>query len=128
MTEWKWVDLGVVLAIHEMQLSAHGGLEGVLNMGPIESALARPQHLCAYGEPDAADLAAAYVYGLARNHGFADGNKRTGWVTARFFLAYNGFAISLDLAAAVHMVNGVASGEVSEEELAVWLRDRISRA
>jgi death-on-curing protein len=77
MIEWKWVDPKVVQAVHESQLAEHGGLDGVRDAGLIESALARPQNLAAYGEPDAADLAAAYAYGLAKNHGFADDNKPT---------------------------------------------------
>jgi death on curing protein len=93
VTAWRWVGLAAVHAIHDRQLAEHGGLPGVRDFGAIESALARPQNLAAYGEPDAADLAAAYAYGLARNHGFADGNKRTAWVVARVFLADNGYRL-----------------------------------
>ena len=96
MTAWRWVGLAAVHAIHDRQLAEHGGLPGVRDLGAIESALARPQNLAAYGEPDAADLAAAYAYGLARNHGFADGNKRTAWVAARVFLADNGYGLRFE--------------------------------
>ena len=82
----------VAFAIHDHQLAEHGGPEGVRDAGALESALARPRNLAAYERPDAAALAAAYAYGLARNHPFADGNKRTAWVVARVFLAINGLS------------------------------------
>ena len=87
---WRWIDASLVYAIHDRQLAEHGGLDGIRDRGGVESALARPRNLAEYGEPDAAALAAAYAYGLLRNHGFADGNKRTAWVAARLFLADNG--------------------------------------
>jgi death-on-curing protein len=125
MTEWKWVDPKVVQAVHEHQLAEHGGLDGVRDAGLIESALARPQNLAAYGEPDAADLAAAYAYGLAKNHGFADGNKRTAWIAARLFLADNGFALRANGIEAVQMVTALAAGTMDEPEVADWFRARI---
>ncbi len=82
MTAWKWIDPKTVQAVHEYQLAEHGGLDGVRDGGLVESALARPHNLAAYGEPDAADLAAAYAYGLAKNYGFSDGSKRTARVAA----------------------------------------------
>ena len=88
--EWKWFDPHVVQAIHKSQIARHGGLDGVRDAGLIESALARPRNLAAYGDPDAADLAAAYACAIAKNHGFLDGYKRTAWVAARAFLADNG--------------------------------------
>lgn len=125
MTAWRWVGLAVVHAIHDRQLAEHGGLPGVRDLGAIESALARPQHLAAYGAPDAADLAASYAYGLARNHGFADGNKRTAWVVARVFLADHGARLRLDPAEVVRTVEAVAAGTVAEATLAAWLRARL---
>jgi death-on-curing protein len=77
---WRWVAKDVVLAIHDRQIAEHGGTSGIRDVGLVDSALARPQNLDAYGQPDVADLAAAYAYGIAKNHGFADGNKRTAWV------------------------------------------------
>lgn len=77
---WRWVAKDVVLAIHDRQIAEHGGTSGIRDVGLVDSALARPQNLDAYGQPDIADLAAAYAYGIAKNHGFADGNKRTAWV------------------------------------------------
>ena len=91
----------------------------------MESALARPQNLAAYGEPDAAALAASYAYGMARNHGHSDGNKRTAWVVARLFLADNGQLLRFDAAEAVRTVEAVASGTMSEEELGAWFRQRL---
>ena len=98
----------MVLAIHDRQLAEHGGLDGVRDAGAVESALARPQNLVAYGDPDAADLAAAYGYGLARNHGVADGNKRTAWVVARLFLADHGRTLRFDRGESVGVMEDVA--------------------
>ena len=93
---WNWVGPNVVLAIHDRQLAEHGGADGIRDLGAIESALARPVNLAAYGDPDAAEMAAAYVYGLAMNHGFVDGNKRVAWVTGRLFLADNDYRLAFD--------------------------------
>jgi death-on-curing protein len=123
--EWSWVAPDVVRAIHDRQLAEHGGLAGTHDPALVESALARPQNLAAYGEPDAADLAAAYAYALAKNHGFSDGNKRTAWVVARLFLRLNGATLKFDPAAAVTLMLGVAGGTVSEAELAAWFRERV---
>ena len=125
MTVWRWVALEVVYAVHDRQLSEHGGGQGVRDQGAIESALARPQNLAAYGEPDVAALAAAYAFGLARNHGFVDGNKRTAWVVARLFLADNGVRAAYDKADAVRTVEGLAAGRIDEDALAAWFRDRL---
>jgi death-on-curing protein len=128
VTSWRWVNLAITQAIHARQLAEHGGRDGVSNLGAVESALARPQNLVAYGEasPDLAALAACYVFGLARNHGFADGNKRTAWVVGRLFLADNGYRLSFDKLEAVRVVEQVAAGEISEQELAAWFRARLS--
>ena len=96
MTAWRWVRADLTYAVHDRQLAEHGGLDGVRDKGAVESALARPQNLDVYAGADAAALAAAYAYGLARNHGFADGNKRTAWVVARLFLADNGYRLKFD--------------------------------
>ncbi len=125
MNAWRWVGASVVHAIHDRQLAEHGGLAGLRDLGAVESALARPQNLAAYGEPDACDLAAAYAYGLARTHGFCDGNKRTAWVTARLFLADNGLRLRFDPADAVRTVEAVAGGTLTEDALAAWFRERL---
>lgn len=122
---WRWVALPVVLAIHDRQVAEHGGASGVRDSGAIESALARPMNLSAYGDPDAAELAAAYAFALARNQGFVDGDKRTAWVTARVFLADNGQSLEFDPFDAVRIMEEVAGGEMSESELADWFRSRI---
>ena len=127
MKRWRWVRPDVVYAIHDAQLAEHGGLPGLRDESGLESALARPRNKAAYGEADAAALAAAYAYGLVRNHPFADGNKRTGWVVARLFLADNGFRLQFDPAEAVRMVEALAAGKLSEAEVAAWLRERIVR-
>jgi death-on-curing protein len=125
MAEWKWIGAAVVQALHDRQLAEHGGLPGVRDAGALESALARPLNLAAYGDPDAADLAAAYAFGLARNHSFADGNKRSAWVVARLFLAANDIKLIFDKADALNMVLGLAAGSIGEAEVAAWSRERI---
>ena len=119
---WRWLSPQVILAVHDAQLAEHGGPPGVRDPGAVESALARPQNLAAYGEPDAAALAAAYAFGLARNHGFVDGNKRMAWIAARLFLADNGVRLVFDKAEAVKMVEGLAAGVVTEEAFAAIAR------
>lgn len=125
MKEWRWLGSRIIYAVHDRQLAEHGGRDGIRDQGSVESALARPQNLTLYGAPDVADLAAAYVYGLTKNHGFIDGNKRTAWIAARLFLADNGYRIRIDKADAVRTVEAVAASRMSEAELASWFRDRI---
>jgi death-on-curing protein len=125
MTDWKWVGMAVVQALHDRQLSEHGGLPGVRDQGALEFALARPLNLAAYEEPDTAALAAAYAFGLARNHGFADGNKRSAWVVARLVLMMNGIEIAFDKGDALKMVLALAAGELDEAGVAIWFRERI---
>jgi len=124
---WRRVGADVIYAIHDRQLAEHGGLDGVRDKNAVESALARPQNLAAYENPDAASLDAAYAFGLARNHGFLDGNKRTAWVTARLFLADNGWRLAFDPADAVRTMETVAAGAMTEIELAEWFRIRLAR-
>lgn len=125
MTDWTWIGMAVVQALHDRQLAEHGGLAGVRDMGAVESALARPINLVAYGAPDAADLAAAYAFDLARNHGFSDGNKRSAWVVARLFLMANGRELNFEQADALHMVLDLAAGKLTEAQVATWFRERI---
>jgi len=122
---WRWVSKELVVTIHDRQLSEHGGPEGIRDAGGLESALARPQNLAAYGQPDAATLAAGYAFGIARNHSFVDGNKRTAWVVARLFLADNGNRLKFDPMEAIRTVEELAAGKLSEEDLADWFRQRI---
>jgi death on curing protein len=127
MTAWRWIRADLVYAVHDMQLMRHGGLDGIRDKNAIESALARPQQLEHYADPkpDAASLAAAYGYGIARNHGFNDGNKRTAWVLARLFIADNGLKLTFTEFDAIKMMLAVAGGTASEDELAEWFRSRI---
>jgi death-on-curing protein len=124
--DWRWVDPAVIAAVHDRQLAEHGGSEGLRDAGGIESALARPRNLALYGEPDAADLAAAYAHGIAKTHGFTDGNKRTAWIAARLFLADNGYRLRFDPFDAIRIMEGVAAGSVTDAALAAWFRDRLS--
>jgi len=125
---WTWVADSVALAIHEAQLAEHGGMAGLRDEGLFLSAMARPQNVAAYGErPDAADLAAAYAFGLARNHPFLDGNKRTAFVVMELFLNLNGWMLEADDAECISTMESVAAGDLSEKKLADWLRSHIAR-
>jgi death on curing protein len=126
VTGWIWVREDAVLAAHERQLAEYGGPAGLRNPGGLQSALARAANLVAYGNPDASALAAAYAAGIARNHPFVDGNKRTGWIAARLFLRINGLALSYDHGEATRTMIALAAGELTEDELAAWFRERIS--
>lgn len=119
---WRWVSADVLLAVHEEQLAEHGGAAGVRDLGLFESALARPQNVAAYGNPDAADLAASYGVGLAKNHPFIDGNKRTAFVAVELFLALNGHDLVADDADCVLTMLAVAAGSLDETGFAAWLR------
>ena len=119
---WVWIDAAVLRAVHEEQLVEHGGAPGVRDIGLFESALARPRHLVMDGEPYLAALAAAYGYGLARNHPFVDGNKRTAFVAIELCLLLNGQQLAADDAACVLTTLALAAGELTEDELAAWLR------
>lgn len=121
-----WLDATDALAIHDRQLAEHGGGTGVRDPGMLESALGRPINRWAYGEDDRCALAAAYAFGVARNHPFIDGNKRTAWVLARLFLALNGVAIAFSPEDAINTVLALAAGELPEEELAGWFRGHLA--
>lgn len=122
-TNFKWLPKGAVLAMHARQLAEHGGGTGIRDEGLLESALQRPQNKLEYEQPDIADLAAAYAYGIARNHPFVDGNKRTALVAARTFLLLNGFQITASKEDRVRTFLALASGNLSEAELAAWFRN-----
>jgi death on curing protein len=121
--EPKWLARRVVEAIHDMQLESNGGLIGLRDAGALESALGRPMHRWHYNETkDLADCAASYGFGLAKNHPFADGNKRTAFVVMATFLELNGMALAASEEDAVLTMVGVADGSISEARLAAWLR------
>jgi death on curing protein len=121
--EIRWVSETVVLALHDAQLAEHGGAPGVRDESLLLSALARPRNIAAYGTPDLADLAAAYAVGIARNHAFVDGNKRTAIVVAAgVFLPINGYELTASNEEIVRVVLAVADGSMSEPDLATWFR------
>ncbi|USA61503.1 type II toxin-antitoxin system death-on-curing family toxin [Qipengyuania citrea] len=124
-TEPEWLSLDIALAVHDRQLAEHGGPTGVRDQGMLESALARPLNQWSYGEDDLCALAAAYAYGIARNHPFTDGNKRTAWVFARLFLRLNSQTISFTPKEAIDTVLALAAGDLTEAELADWFRAHI---
>ncbi|MGD0141673.1 MAG: type II toxin-antitoxin system death-on-curing family toxin [Rhizomicrobium sp.] len=128
MTDWTWIDRDVLLAAHDEQLQEHGGAPGIRDEGMFDSALARPQNLAAYGQPDAAALAASYAFGLAKNHAFVDGNKRIALVALELFLGLNGLALVADDAQCVIVMLSLASGAFSEDELAEWIRRHLKPA
>jgi death-on-curing protein len=122
MTAPRWVLRAVVDAMHDEQLAEHGGAAGLRDEGLLESALARAQHLHAYGETDLCTLAAAYAGGICRNHPFIDGNKRTAFLTAYVFLRINGRTLAASEAEAVEVVTAMAAGELTDKAFADWLR------
>lgn len=126
MTDWRWVSSAAAEALHLEQLAEHGGAGGVRDIGLFHSAMARPQNLAAYGDADAAALAASYAFGLARNHPFIDGNKRTALVVSLLFLAKNGFRVAATDPEMLAVFLDLAAGQLSEDELADWFRDRLS--
>ena len=115
----------MIHAVHDRQLAEHGGPDGLRDPAALDSALARAQNMANYADADAADLAAAYAHGLAKNHAFVDGNKRIAWIAARLFLLDNGCKISFDPLDAIRVMEGVASGRVSQSGLAAWFRARL---
>jgi death-on-curing protein len=124
---WQWVQRDTVFAVHDKQLAVHGGLDGIRNLNAVESALERAKNIDAYGNPppDVADLAAAYIYGIATGHGFADGNKRTAWVIGRLFLMINNQTLVFDQVDAINFMMAVAAGTLSERLAAQWIRQRL---
>jgi death-on-curing protein len=122
-----WLEKALVLAIHDRQLAEHGGSGGVRDEALFESALARPQQLQAYGDPapDLADLAAALAYGLARNHPFVDGNKRTAAVCCETFVELNGATLVADDPELFEHYLALAEGKLAEADFAAWLRERL---
>ncbi len=123
MNEPAWLTVAMIVAIHDEQLAIHGGLPGIRDAGMLESALDRPRNKWAYEGVELPELAAAYAFGIARNHPFVDGNKRTSLLALYTFLGVNGvdFIVAEEMAAA--MILSLAAGEVSEESLARWIRD-----
>jgi death-on-curing protein len=126
MADWIWIDPEDAISFHDQQIAMHGGLTGLRDGGLLESALARPQMKAQYGVDDIGELAAAYGFGLARNHPFLDGNKRTALVVMEAFLVVHGWELKAENAEAVALVLALAAGEVSEEQLAFWVRQHLT--
>jgi len=118
----RWISKRALLLLHDESLAQHGGASGIRDDGLLESALARPENLAAYGAPDLAELAASYAFGLAKNHPFIDGNKRAAFLAAGLFLALNGHRLVVAQAEATVMVLDLAAGEITEAAFANWLR------
>jgi death-on-curing protein len=124
--EWHWVVRETVLAAHDLLLVNSGGSDGLLSLDGLEGALGRPQNLAAYGEPDVAELAAAYAVALAKAHAFVDGNKRTAWTIANAFLLRNGFTLkTADDPAAVLLMVDIADDKIDQADVASWFRARL---
>jgi death on curing protein len=123
VTEWKWLTREAIEIIHREQLREHGGLTGIKDENALEAAIARPQHKAAYENPDVYELAAAYLFGIARNHPFADGNKRTAFLAAYTFLAIHSQRFTANQGEVIEFVLEVAAGQVNESGIAKFLRD-----
>jgi death-on-curing protein len=123
MNEPRWLTIEMIVAIHDEQLAIHGGSEGLRDLGLLESALDRPRNKWTYEQAEFAELAAAYGYGLARNHPFIDGNKRSSLLAIYTFLGINGIDFIAPEAEAAAMILALAAGDVSEESLARWIGD-----
>mgnify|MGYP001302909239 CR=1 FL=1 len=120
--DWKWIDKRLLLLLHDESLALHGGASGLRDEGLLESALARPLNLLAYGEPDHADLAAAYAAGLAKNHAFVDGNKRAAFLAVGLFLGLNGYRLTASQADATVTMLALAASDIGEADFADWVR------
>jgi death on curing protein len=120
---WHWVDKDVLLALHDESLAEHGGGIGLRDVGLLESALDRPKNLALYGSPDVAELAAAYGFGLAKNHAFVDGNKRVAFLAIGLFLYSNGYRLRASQTEATQTILALAAGELTENQLALWIRE-----
>ena len=122
---WRWVDKRALLLLHDESLAEHGGTPGLRDESLLDSALARPLNLAAYGQPDAAALAASYAVGVAKNHAFVDGNKRAAFLCVGLFLAINGWRLKASQLEATSAMLVVAGGELEEAVFAEWLRHHL---
>ncbi|NSL53617.1 type II toxin-antitoxin system death-on-curing family toxin [Uliginosibacterium aquaticum] len=123
---WRWVSKPGLLLLHDESLAVHGGLPGIRDEGLLDSALARAPNLAHYGEPDLAELAAAYVIGLAKNHPFVDGNKRAAFLSLGMFLFANGQRLAASQLEATQVMLGIAAGDIDEATFAAWLRQHLA--
>jgi death-on-curing protein len=128
MNEPEWLDVNIVLDVHAEQLALFGGPDGIRDLGLLESALARPLNKFAYGETDLAALAAAYAFGIAKNHPFVDGNKRAAFASIIVFLGINGIDLIVPPEQATAVILALAGGEIGEEGLARWIGDNLPKS
>jgi death-on-curing protein len=128
MNEPEWLDVNIVLDVHAEQLALFGGPDGIRDLGLLESALARPLNKFAYGETDLAALAAAYAFGIAKNHPFVDGNKRAAFASIIVFLGINGIDLIVPPEQATAVILDLAAGEIGEEGLARWIGDNLPKS
>ena len=126
--DWDWVSVDDAILAHQQSIANYGGSDGVRDAGGLESALAYPQNLAAYGEPGLADLAAGYLFAIARNHAFVDGNKRTAWTVMRLFVALNGGRLNYERLEAVRFVEGVAGGAIDYDGAREWIAARLTES
>jgi death on curing protein len=122
---WRWIDRRLLMLLHDESLAMHGGVSGLRDAGLLESALARPLNLAACGEPDVCELAACYVFGLAQDHLFVDGNKRAAFLAVGLFLGLNGHRLTASQAESTVAMFELAAGEWDESTYAAWLRERV---
>jgi death-on-curing protein len=129
MTEPEWLDEAIVLRLHAEQLSEFGGLAGIRDFGLLSSALARPKNVWHFSQPkpDIVRLAASYAFGIAKNHPFADGNKRSSLIACHLFLRQNGFDLVAPQADQIKIILDLAAGSVTEEQLEAWLREHVEQ-
>lgn len=125
--EWDWVTVEDAILAHQQSISNYGGSDGIRDEGGLESALAYPKNLDAYGDPGMPELAAGYLFAIAKNHAFVDGNKRTAWVTCNIFIEINGGELVFDKLEAVRFVEGVAGGTIDYEGARDWIANRLSQ-
>ncbi len=123
MSDWLWLSREAVDIFHAEQIQEHGGLSGVKDENVLEAAIARPINKAAYGEPDVFELAAAYLFGIAKNHPYSDGNKRTAFLAAYAFLRIHGWLVEADQAQVIEFVLSVAAGEIDETGAAMFFKD-----
>ena len=123
--DWDWVTVEDAILAHQQSIANYGGSDGVRDSGGLESAIAYPQNLAAYGEPGLAELAAGYLFAIAKNHAFVDGNKRTAWTVMRLFVALNRGRLDYERLDAVRFVEGVAGGEINCDGAREWIAARL---
>ena len=122
MQQWRWIDKQLLIILHDESLVLHGGASGVRDEGLLDSALNRAKNLALYAQPDYAELASAYVFGLSSNHAFVDGNKRVAFLALGLFLGLNGYKLTASQVDATLTMMSVAKGDIQETELSEWIR------